>query len=50
LFARLASAGVKASRFINLYLNDEDIRFLKDLETPVKDGDKLSIILAIAGG
>jgi sulfur-carrier protein len=47
---RFFSSGIKASRFINLYLNDEDIRFLKDLETPVKDGDTLSIILAIAGG
>jgi molybdopterin converting factor small subunit len=48
--ARFFSTGSKASRFINLYLNDEDIRFLKDLETPVTDKDTLSIILAIAGG
>ncbi len=47
---RFFSSGAKASRFINLYLNDEDIRFLQDLETPVKDQDTLSIILAIAGG
>jgi molybdopterin synthase sulfur carrier subunit len=37
-------------RFINIYLNDEDIRFIQNLETPVKDGDRLSIIPAIAGG
>ena len=43
-------SGAKASRFINLYLNDEDIRFLQNLETPVADKDTLSIILAIAGG
>ena len=37
-------------RFINIYLNDEDIRFIKNLETPLKEGDQLSIIPAIAGG
>lgn len=37
-------------RFVNLYLNDEDIRFLKDLDTEVHDGDGLSIVPAIAGG
>ena len=37
-------------RFINLYLNDEDVRYLDNLATPVKDGDELSIIPAVAGG
>jgi MoaD family protein len=37
-------------RFINIYLNDEDIRYLDNLGTPVKDGDELSIIPAVAGG
>jgi MoaD family protein len=37
-------------RFINMYLNDEDIRFLGSLETPVADGDVLSILPAVAGG
>ncbi len=37
-------------RFVNLYLNDEDIRFMDNLDTPVKDNDELSIIPAIAGG
>ena len=37
-------------RFVNVYLNDEDIRFLKNLETPVKTGDEISIVPAIAGG
>lgn len=37
-------------RFINLYLNDEDIRYLENLETPVQDGDELSILPAVAGG
>ena len=48
--AKFFSSNSRASRFVNLYLNDEDIRFLKDLDTPVKDKDTLSIILAIAGG
>jgi len=37
-------------RFINMYLNDEDIRFLGSLETPVADGDIISILPAVAGG
>ena len=37
-------------RFINIYVNDEDIRFLSGAETPLKDGDQVSIVPAIAGG
>lgn len=37
-------------RFVNLYLNDEDVRYLDNLKTPVKDGDEMSIIPAGAGG
>lgn len=37
-------------RFINIYVNDEDIRFLQGAETPLKDGDQVSIVPAIAGG
>ena len=37
-------------RFINIYLNEEDIRFLDGENTAVKDGDEISIIPAIAGG
>jgi MoaD family protein len=37
-------------RFVNIYLNDEDIRYLDSLGTAVKDGDELSIIPAVAGG
>ncbi len=44
------SEGGRIRRFINIYLNDEDIRFLKNEETEVKDGDEISIIPAIAGG
>lgn len=44
------SEGGKIRRFVNIYLNEEDIRFLKSEETVVKDGDEVSIIPAIAGG
>ncbi|MEW6417720.1 MAG: MoaD/ThiS family protein [Nitrospirota bacterium] len=44
------SEGRKIRRFINIYLNNEDIRFLKNEETEVRDGDEVSIIPAIAGG
>lgn len=37
-------------RFINIYINEEDIRFLEGANTAVKDGDEISIIPAIAGG
>ena len=37
-------------RFINIYINEEDIRFLEGENTAVKDGDEISIIPAIAGG
>ena len=37
-------------RFVNVYLNDEDIRFLDERATAVKDGDEISIVPAIAGG
>jgi len=37
-------------KFVNLYLNDEDIRFKENMKTRVKDNDELSIVPAIAGG
>jgi molybdopterin synthase sulfur carrier subunit len=37
-------------RFVNVYVNEEDIRFLQNQETPLKEGDEVSIIPAIAGG
>ena len=40
----------KVRRFVNLFANDEDIRFLDDLDTSMGDGDELSIVPAIAGG
>ena len=40
----------KVRRFVNIFKNDEDIRFLQNLDTPVADADELSIVPAIAGG
>ncbi|HVL81549.1 MAG TPA: MoaD/ThiS family protein [Actinomycetota bacterium] len=37
-------------RFINVYVNDEDVRFLESLQTPLKDGDTVSVLPAVAGG
>jgi MoaD family protein len=37
-------------RFVNVFVKDEDVRFLKNLDTPVADGDEVSIVPAIAGG
>jgi molybdopterin synthase sulfur carrier subunit len=47
---RLRDDSGKLRRFINLYVNDEDIRFLQNEDTPLKDTDEVSIIPAIAGG
>lgn len=47
---RLFKQPGQLNRFVNLYLNDEDIRHLDNLATPVKDGDVISIVPAIAGG
>ena len=49
LTARLFD-GAELKRFLNVYLNDEDIRYLDNLGTAVKPGDTLSIIPAVAGG
>jgi sulfur-carrier protein len=37
-------------RFVNVYVNDDDVRYLSDLETPVGDGDEVSLLPAVAGG
>ena len=47
---RLCDAEGRVRRFVNLYVNGDDIRFLNNLDTSVKDGDEVSIVPAIAGG
>jgi len=37
-------------KFVNIYVNDDDVRYLSALDTPVKDGDEVSILPAVAGG
>ncbi|HUR06165.1 MAG TPA: MoaD/ThiS family protein [Nonomuraea sp.] len=46
---RLIEQG-KLRRFVNVYLNDEDVRFLGGLGTPVSDGDTVTVLPAVAGG
>jgi len=46
----LYSPDGKLRSFVNIYLNDEDIRYLDQLETRLKDGDSISILPALAGG
>jgi MoaD family protein len=47
---RLFKGPATLNRFVNIYVNDEDIRFLKNLETPINPGDEVAIVPAIAGG
>ena len=47
---RLVDATGKIHRFVNLYVNDDDIRFLEGMETPLKHGDSVAIVPAVAGG
>jgi len=47
---RLCDEQGKIRRFVNVYLNEEDIRFLEKEATPIKPGDEISIVPAIAGG
>lgn len=47
---RLCDENGKVRRFVNIYLNEEDIRFLQGESTAVKAGDQVSIVPAIAGG
>ena len=48
--ARICDDAGAIKKFINLFANDEDIRGLQDLDTPLRDSDELSIVPAIAGG
>ncbi len=47
---RLCDEEGSLRRFINFFINDEDVRFLEGESTPLKEGDVLSIVPAIAGG
>ena len=47
---RICDETGKVRRFVNVFVNDEDVRFQQGEATPVKDGDEVSIIPAIAGG
>ena len=48
--ARICDESGKPRRFLNLYVNSEDIRFLDNTDTPLNDGDEVSIVPAVAGG
>ena len=50
LKGRICDEAGEIRRFVNIYLNEEDIRFLSGKETLIKDGDQISIVPAIAGG
>jgi molybdopterin synthase sulfur carrier subunit len=47
---RVCDDGGQVRRFVNIFVNGEDIRFLSHLDTPLKAGDEVSIVPAIAGG
>lgn len=47
---RICDETGKIRRFVNVYVNGDDIRFLQNMETAVKEGDNISIVPAIAGG
>jgi MoaD family protein len=50
LAGRIIGGDGSLNRFVNVYLNDEDVRFLGGIETPVSDGDVVTILPAVAGG
>ena len=47
---RLVSDNGELHRFVNVYVNGEDIRFIDGIKTPIKTGDEISIVPAVAGG
>ncbi|MCW6036669.1 MoaD/ThiS family protein [Spirulina subsalsa FACHB-351] len=47
---RICDESGKIRRFLNFYVNSEDIRFLENMDTPLSDGDEVSIVPAVAGG
>jgi sulfur-carrier protein len=49
-FKQNVVADGRIHRFVNVYLNDEDVRFLQQLDTPIREGDIISVLPALAGG
>jgi MoaD family protein len=49
-FKEMVMTDGQLHRFVNVYLNDEDVRFLEQLDTGLRDGDILSVLPALAGG
>lgn len=47
---RMMDDGGQLRRFVNVYVNGDDVRFIEGLATPLKDGDEVSIVPAVAGG
>ena len=47
---RIVDASGDLHRFVNIYINSEDVRFLQGLDTSLNDGDEVSIVPAVAGG
>ena len=47
---QLLSEDGSLHRFVNVYVNDDDVRYLTSLDTPVKEGDEVSLLPAVAGG
>ncbi|MBF5044079.1 MoaD/ThiS family protein [Aggregicoccus sp. 17bor-14] len=50
LGARLLDAQGRVRRYVNVFVNDEDARFLQELDTPVADADRVTLVPAMAGG
>ena len=50
LSGQVIAEGGSLHKFVNVYLNDDDVRYMSALDTPVKDSDEISIIPAVAGG
>ncbi len=47
---RLLDAQGRVRRYVNIFLNDEDVRFLRELDTPVAEADRVTLVPAMAGG
>jgi molybdopterin synthase sulfur carrier subunit len=47
---RVIDTNGSVKQFVTIFVNGEDVRYLRDLDTPVKDGDQVSILPAVAGG